>query len=330
MTVSVLEVKGLITHYLTNQGPVDAVSGVSFTVDAGQTFGLAGESGCGKTTAALSIMGLLPSNGRIIGGQIILDGEDLLEKDEREMREVRWRKVSIVFQGAMNALNPVLNVGEQIAEVIIEKEGVRKKEAWGRVRELFDLVELEPDRVTDYPHEFSGGMRQRVMIAMALANYPKLVIADEPITALDVIVQNQILDLMKNLQRRFNLSQILITHDLSVIAETCDKVGIMYAGKLMEYGETGPIFKTPLHPYTSALIGAYPSIVGEKRDLKFIPGAPPNLINPPTGCRFHPRCPHAQEICCQEEPEYREEAPGHHAACHFVEELRDTLRLGGH
>jgi peptide/nickel transport system ATP-binding protein len=330
MTVHVLEVEGLVTHYMTNQGAVDAVSSVSFTVDAGETFGLAGESGCGKTTAALSIMGLLPSNGKVMGGRIILDGEDLLGKDEREMREVRWRKVSIVFQGAMNALNPVLNVGEQIAEVIIEKEGVRKGEAWGRVRELFDLVELEPDRVTDYPHEFSGGMRQRVMIAMALANYPKLVIADEPITALDVIVQSQILDLMKNLQARFNLSQILITHDLSVIAETCDKVGIMYAGKLMEYGETGPIFKTPLHPYTSALIGAYPSIVGEKRDLKFIPGAPPNLINPPMGCRFHPRCPHTQEICSQEEPEYRKEAPGHYAACHFVEELRDTLRLGGY
>jgi peptide/nickel transport system ATP-binding protein len=326
----VLEVEGLVTHFLTSQGAVDAVSGVSFSVEAGQTFGLAGESGCGKTTTALSIMGLLPSNGRVMGGRIVLDGEDLIGKDEREMREVRWRKVSIVFQGAMNALNPVINVGEQIAEVIIEKEEVTKDEAWDRVRELFDLVELEPDRVTDYPHEFSGGMRQRVMIAMALANYPKLVIADEPITALDVIVQNQILDLMKNLQGRLNLSQILITHDLSVIAETCDKVGIMYAGKLMEYGGAGPIFKTPFHPYTSALIGAYPSIVGEKRDLKFIPGAPPNLINPPTGCRFHPRCPHAQEICSQEEPEYREEAPGHYAACHFVGELRDRLRLGGH
>ncbi|MCW4048511.1 MAG: ABC transporter ATP-binding protein [Candidatus Bathyarchaeota archaeon] len=324
----VIEVRDLVTHYLTAQGSVDAVSGLNFTVEKGQTFGLAGESGCGKTTAALSIMGLLPSNGRIMGGQIIIDGEDLLQKTEAELKKIRWSKVSIVFQGAMNALNPVLNVGEQILEVILEKEDVTKSEALDRVRELFRLVEIEPSRIIDYPHEFSGGMRQRVMIAMALANYPKLVIADEPITALDVIVQNQILELMKDLQRKLDLSQILITHDLSVIAETCDKVGIMYAGKLVEYGEAGPIFKTPLHPYTSALIGAYPSIVGEKKKLNFIPGSPPNLIDPPRGCRFHPRCPYTKEICSQEEPEYREEEPGHYAACHYVEELRDTLRLG--
>jgi len=327
MMMPVLEVHDLVTNYITRQGNVDAVSHVNFTVEAGQTFGLAGESGCGKTTAAMSIMGLLPSNGRVMGGQIILDGEDLLKKDERELRKIRWKKISIVFQGAMNALNPVLNVGEQITEVILEKEEITKNDATDRVRELFDLVEIEPSRIVDYPHEFSGGMRQRVMIAMALACYPKLVIADEPITALDVIVQNQILDLMKDLQRKLNLSQILITHDLSVIAETCDKVGIMYAGKLVEYAEAGPVFKTPLHPYTSALIGAYPSIVGEKKTLNFIPGSPPNLVNPPTGCRFHPRCPYAKDICSQEEPGYVEEEPGHYAACHFVTELRESLRL---
>jgi peptide/nickel transport system ATP-binding protein len=326
--VPILEVEDLVTHYLTMQGPVEAVSGISFTVDEGHTLGLAGESGCGKTTAALSIMGLLPSNGRVLGGRIVLDGEDLLKKDERELRKIRWKKISIVFQGAMNALNPVINVGEQIAEVILEKEDITKEGAWERVREIFDMVELEPSRVKDYPHEFSGGMRQRVMIAMALACYPKLVISDEPITALDVIVQNQILELMKSLQRRLNLSQILITHDLSVIAETCERVGIMYAGKLVEYAEAEPIFKRPLHPYTSLLIGAYPSIVGEKRALNFIPGAPPNLIDPPKGCRFHPRCPYAREVCGVEEPAYLEEEPGHHAACHFVDELRDNLTLG--
>ena len=325
----VLEVRDLVTHYRTLQGTVEAVSGVSFEVEEGQSLGLAGESGCGKTTAALSIMGLLPWNGRVVGGEIFLDGEDLLRKGERELKEVRWKKVSIVFQGAMNALNPVLNVGEQIAEVIIEKEDVEREEAWDRVGELFKLVELEPSRARDYPHEFSGGMRQRVMIAMALALYPKLVISDEPITALDVIVQNQIIELMKSLQRRLNLSEILITHDLSVIAETCERTGIMYAGKLMEYGDTVTIFKRPFHPYTSALIGAYPSIVGEKRKLNFIPGAPPNLIDPPKGCRFHPRCPHAKPICGTEEPEFREEAPDHYAACHFVDELRDRLSLEG-
>jgi len=324
----ILELRDLITHFVTNQGSVKAVDGVSFAVDEGQNFGLAGESGCGKTTTALSIMGLLPSNGRIMGGEIMLDGEDLLKKSESEMKKIRWKKISIVFQGAMNALNPVINVGEQIAEAILEKEEVTKKEAWERVRELYELVELEPSRARDCPHEFSGGMRQRVMIAMALACYPKLVIADEPITALDVIVQNQILELMKNLQERMNLSQILITHDLSVIAETCEKVGIMYAGKLVEYGDAERIFESPLHPYTSLLIGAYPSIVGEKRTLNFIPGAPPNLLRPPEGCRFHPRCPFAKEICGREDPEYLEKDVGHFASCHFVDELRGTLRLG--
>jgi len=327
--VPILEIRDLITHYFTVQGPVEAVDGVSFTVDAGQTFGLAGESGCGKTTVALSIMDLLPSNGRIMGGQIFLDGEDLVKKDESGLKKVRWKKISMVFQGAMNALNPVINVGEQIAEVILEKEGVPKAEAWERVRELYELVELETSRVRDFPHEFSGGMRQRVMIAMALACYPKLVISDEPVTALDVIVQNQILNLMKNLQKKLNLSQILITHDLSVIAETCDKVGIMYAGKLVEYADVASIFKHPLHPYTSALIGAYPSIVGEKRTLNFIPGAPPNLISPPKGCRFHPRCRYAKKICGREQPEYLEKEAGHLVACHFVDELRDILCLEG-
>ena len=325
----ILEVRDLVTHYSTLQGPVEAVDHVSFNVDEGHTVGLAGESGCGKTTAALSIMGLLPSNGRVMGGQIILDGEDLLQKDERELKKIRWKKISMVFQGAMNALNPVINVGEQIAEVILEKEEIAKDEAWERVRELYELVELEPSRVKDFPHEFSGGMRQRVMIAMALACYPKLVIADEPITALDVIVQNQILDLMKDLQKKLNLSQILITHDLSVIAETCEKAGIMYAGKLVEHADTVEIYKRPLHPYTSALIGAYPSIIGEKRTLKFIPGAPPNLINPPKGCRFHPRCPYAKEICGKEEPEYLEKEEEHFVACHFVDDLRDILSLEG-
>ncbi|MDO8055553.1 MAG: ABC transporter ATP-binding protein, partial [Candidatus Hermodarchaeota archaeon] len=316
-----LEVKNLVTHYFLGKEAVSAVEDVSFTIEQGETLGLAGESGCGKTTTAYSIMRLLAENGQIMSGQILLDGDDLVQKTEREMRKIRWRDVSIVFQYAMNAFNPVIKIGKQIIEIIRDKEDVSKAVAEERVKALFEEVGLEPKRIYDYPHEFSGGMRQRAIIAQALALEPKLIIADEPVTALDVIVQNKILELLKELQERYKLGVLLITHDLSVVAENSDKVGIMYAGMLVETG-TGPeVFKETLHPYTYKLIGAFPSVSGPKHRLEFIPGTPPNLLNPPSGCRFHPRCPWAQAICLKEVPEFRDLDKGHFAACHFAGEL---------
>jgi len=316
-----LDVKNLVTHYFLGQEAVSAVEDVSFTIEQGETLGLAGESGCGKTTTAYSIMRLLAENGQIIRGQILLDGEDLTQKTEKQMRKIRWRDVSIVFQYAMNAFNPVLKIGKQIIEVIRDKEDVTKTVAEERVKALFEEVGLEPERIYDYPHEFSGGMRQRAIIAQALALEPKLIIADEPVTALDVIVQNKILELLSELQERYKLGVLLITHDLSVVAENSDKVGIMYAGMLMETGTATEVFKETLHPYTYKLIGAFPSVSGPKHRLEFIPGTPPNLLNPPSGCRFHPRCPWAQAICVKSVPDYRDLGKGHFVACHFAGEL---------
>jgi len=317
--MTLLELKGLKTHFLTRKGEVKAVDGVSFNVAQGEVFGLAGESGCGKTTTALSIMKLVPPPGRIVNGKIIFDGKDLVQTSEDEMRDIRWKKISIVFQGAMNALNPVLTVGKQIAEAILAHEDVTKDEAWKRAEYLLSLVGIGGERAKDYPHQFSGGMRQRVMIAMALACNPKLIIADEPVTALDVIVQRQVLTTIKDLQKKLNLSMILITHDLSVIAQTCDRVAIMYAGKIVEQADVTSIFQRPIHPYTKALIRSFPSIRGSKRSLTSIPGAPPNLLNPPTGCRFHPRCPCSTPICRKEEPMLVEAEKGHLVACHLAQ-----------
>ena len=317
--MTLLELKGLKTHFLTRKGEVKAVDGVSFNVAQGEVFGLAGESGCGKTTTALSIMKLVPPPGRIVNGKIIFDGKDLVQTSEDEMRDIRWKKISIVFQGAMNALNPVLTVGKQIAEAILAHEDVTKDEAWKRAEYLLSLVGIGGERAKDYPHQFSGGMRQRVMIAMALACNPKLIIADEPVTALDVIVQRQVLTTIKDLQKKLNLSMILITHDLSVIAQTCDRVAIMYAGKIVEQADVTSIFQRPIHPYTKALIRSFPSIRGSKRSLTSIPGAPPNLLNPPTGCRFHPRCPCSTPICRKEEPMLIEAENGHLVACHLAQ-----------
>ena len=314
-----LEVEGLRTYYFTRAGPVRAVDGVSFFVEKGEVFGLAGESGCGKTTAGLSILRLLPPHGRIVGGRIVFDGIDLLSIREPEFRrKYRWKRISMIFQGAMNALNPVFRVGDQIAEAIMLHEKVSKEEAMDKVRELFKKVGIEPSRVDNYPHEFSGGMRQRAMIAMALACNPELVIADEPTTALDVVIQGQILDLLRKLKDEYDLSVILITHDMSVIAELCNRVGIMYAGKLVECADVRTIFKEPSHPYTQGLISAIPSLTGPKVRLKSIPGAPPDLLNPPRGCRFHPRCPYAMDKCRREEPKYTEVGKLHWVACHLV------------
>ena len=311
-----LSVENLKAYFFTMKGPVKAVDDVTFSLERGDVLGLAGESGCGKTTTALAILKLLPEPGRIVNGRIIFDGMDLVKLSEEEMRrKVRWKRISLIFQGAMNALNPVFKVGDQIAEAIMLHEDVTKEEALERAAELFEMIGIEKSMINRYPFELSGGMRQRAMIAMALACRPDLVISDEPTTALDVIVQAQVLKLMTKLKDELNLSFIVITHDLSVIAEVCNKVAIMYAGKLAEIGDVVTIFKKPMHPYTQGLIGAVPS-VKEKKELISIPGYPPDLLNPPKGCRFHPRCKYAMDICKKEEPEMKI-IEGHRVACHL-------------
>ena len=319
--MALLEVQGLRTYFQTMRGYVKAVDGVSFQVEKGEAMGLAGESGCGKTTTALSVLKILPSNGRIIEGRILFNKIDLAKYTEDEMRDqIRWKGISLVFQGAMNALNPVQKVGDQIVEaVMLHEPEVEKREAMERARRLFGLVGINPTRVENYPHEFSGGMRQRAMIAMALACNPEMVIADEPGTALDVIVAAQVLKLLKELKERLNLAMILITHDLSIIAEVCEKAAIMYAGKVVEYGDVISIFKQPLHPYTQGLIGAFPNINEKQRiKMKSIPGTPPDLLHPPTGCRFHPRCQFAMDICKKEDPELVSVGKLHSVSCHLV------------
>lgn len=318
--MTLLELKNLTTYYKILRGYVKAVENVSFSLEKGEKLGLAGESGCGKTTIALSILRILPPGGQIVGGQILYEGIDLTKLDDSTMREqIRWKEISIIFQGAMNALNPVYTIEDQIVEAIQTHEPeVTKNEAKERARKLFELVGIEPSRVVNYPHEFSGGMRQRAMIAMALACNPKLLIADEPGTALDVIVQAQILKLLKKLSEQLGLAMIMITHDLSLISETCEKAAIMYAGRLVENADVYKIFKEPLHPYTQGLIGAFPDIKAPKQRMVSIPGLPPDLLDPPPGCRFHPRCKYAMPICRKKDPELVEVEKGHFVACHLV------------
>lgn len=314
-----LEVEQLKTYFRILRGYVKAVDNVSFSLEKGEAIGLAGESGCGKTTTALSILKILPSNGEIKGGKIMFSGTDLTKISEEKMRkDIRWTGISIIFQGAMNAFNPVYRVGDQIVEAITLHEDVRKSEAVARAKKLLELVGIESSRFSNYPHEFSGGMKQRALIAMAISSNPSVLIADEPGTALDVIVQAQILKLLRELKKNLNLSMILITHDLSIIAETCEKTAIMYAGKVAEYGNVLEIFREPLHPYTIGLLAAFPNIKAAKTRMKSIPGFPPDLLDPPTGCRFHPRCKYAMDICKQKEPALIPDNKGRSVACHLV------------
>lgn len=317
--MQVLSVQNLVTHYRTQRGFVKAVDGVSFNVDEKEAVGLAGESGCGKTTVALSLLRILPVGGIIKGGHIFFRDTDILKLSEEEVRKkIRWKKISLVFQGAMNALNPVSKVEDQIAEAIMTHEpDVNKADAIERGKKLFELVGIEPSRISNYPHEFSGGMRQRAMLAMALATNPELLIADEPATALDVIVQAQVLKLIKELKEKLGLSLILITHDLSIITETCDSVVIMYAGKIVESGSVAAVYKEQLHPYTQGLVGAFPSILAPKTRMASIPGFPPDLLNPPSGCRFNPRCKYAMDICRKKEPALIDIGKGHRVACYL-------------
>jgi oligopeptide/dipeptide ABC transporter ATP-binding protein len=313
-----LAVENLRTHFKLESGWVKAVDGVSFRLDDGEALGLAGESGCGKTTTALSLVQLLPNNARIRkGSSIELFGIDLVPKTEDQLRRYRWREISIVFQGAMNALNPVRRIGEQIGEPIEVRLGLSREQARKRAGELLELVGIPRARAEAYPHELSGGMRQRAMIAMALACDPAIVIGDEPTTALDVMVQAQILELLERLRRDLGLSLILITHDLSVIAETCDRTMIMYAGKVAEEGPVSRIFSAPRHPYTEKLLGAFPNISTDRRTLETIPGTPPDLREPPDGCRFHPRCHVAMDVCREVVPPEVLFPDGVRVACHL-------------
>lgn len=319
--MELLNVKNLRTHYLTPFGAVKAVDDVSFILKKNMSLGFAGESGCGKTTLALSIMRILPYPGKVLDGEVLFKGDDILKMKESELRKVRWKGISTVFQGAMASLNPLYKVGRQIAEPIMLHEDITKKEAYSRADELLELVGIENTRANNYPWELSGGMRQRVMIAMGLACNPDVIIADEPTTALDVIVAHQVMNLIKDLRENLDLSMILITHDISVIAQTCDNLAIMYAGKIVELSSVSKMYESPLHPYTDALINSFPNIKEEKRHLKSIPGNPPDLINPPSGCNFNPRCNYAQEICRTEEPQLKQIDNDHSVACHFWEKM---------
>jgi peptide/nickel transport system ATP-binding protein len=316
-----LEVKGLKTVFHTSQGDLPAVGNIDFTLDRGESIGLVGESGCGKTTAALSLMRLLPKEGHILDGQILLDGMDLVGLSEAEMNKHRWKDISIVFQGAMNALNPVLMIGKQIAEAMTLHLGLDEQTALKRAGMLLEQVEIPRGRLSNYPHEFSGGMKQRVMIAMALACDPKIVIGDETTTALDVMVQAQILNLLDDLRKEREMGFILITHDLSVIAEICDRIIVMYAGKIVEEGTADDLFESGVHPYTIKLIDCFPDINDDRKMPEGIEGSPPNMLELPAGCGFRPRCAHATEVCGATEPEVRQISATHRVACHRWKEV---------
>lgn len=315
-----LEVNNLKTWFHTSKGELRAVDDVSFNVDYGECLGLVGESGCGKTTSALSICKLLPKEGYIKSGSILLEGRDMAPLSDDEIRQRRWKDVSIIFQGAMNAMNPVKTVGWQIAEAIVLHENVSMDEAMSRAGDLLEQVEVPRDRLKRYPHEFSGGMKQRAMIAMALACDPKLIIGDEPTTALDVMVQAQILNLLEKLRCERNMGMIIITHDLAILAETCTHIAVMYAGKIVETGTVDDIFNHAKHPYTKKLIDCFPNISGAKDIPDGIPGYPPILIEPPAGCRFHERCEYCTEKCQTYEPVTVRVGERHTAACHLLGE----------
>ncbi|HOS69861.1 MAG TPA: ABC transporter ATP-binding protein [Bacillota bacterium] len=314
---NVLSIKDLVVHYETLEGVVHAVNGIDINLGRKKTLGLVGETGAGKTTTALSILRLVPDPpGVIKNGSIILDGKDILSMSESKMRSIRGREVSMIFQDPMTSLNPVITVGEQIAEVLRLHEGVSNSEAAKRAEEMLEMVGIQGERACEYPHQFSGGMKQRVVIAIALACNPKLLIADEPTTALDVTIQAQVLELMKELKNKFDMSMIMITHDLGIVAETCDEVSVIYAGRIVEHGSIREVFKNTMHPYTEGLFNSLPVINNKQAKLKPIPGLMPDPIELPLGCSFWPRCPYAFERCRQEQPVLRSFDGTHSTACH--------------
>ena len=317
MMEHLLEIKDLTVKFHTMDADISAVNGISLTIDEGETLGLVGETGAGKTTTALSILNLIQSPpGKIEEGSIWFKGRNILEMNEEELHSIRGSAVSMIFQDPMTALNPIFRVEDQIAEVIRIHEKLAKTQAVAKAREMLELVGIPAERGGDYPHQFSGGMKQRVVIAMALACQPKLLIADEPTTALDVTIQAQILDMINDLKQKTNSSMLLITHDLGVVAETCERVAIMYAGEIVEYGSLEDIFDRTAHPYTEGLFNSLPSLDSDVKRLKPIRGLMPDPANLPNGCKFHPRCPYADEICKSEQPESKEIGPGHFCRCH--------------
>ena len=327
--MEILQVQDLSVNYVTDEGGVlKAVENVNFTIEQGKSLGIVGESGCGKTTLMLSLLRLLPERGRIVSGKMIFDGLDLLQISETEMRQIRWKGISMVFQGAMNALNPVRTVESQIVEAL-QLHGVQIDSRKARLRtgELLEMVGIPAARGQQYPHQFSGGMRQRAVIAMALACDPQILIADEPTTALDVMIQAQIIELLEHLQKEFHLTLIVVTHDLGLVAEACDDVLVMYGGTLAEYADSDTIFNQPEHPYTQRLLQAFPDILEPGSELASIPGNPPRLDDLPPGCRFQPRCQICEDnlICEQMLPLARQIAPGHIVSCHLVKEIQGVL-----
>jgi oligopeptide/dipeptide ABC transporter ATP-binding protein len=315
MTEALLQIKDLEVRYATRAGMVKAVDKVDLKVWRGETLGLVGESGCGKSTLGFSILRLIREPGEIVGGQILFNGEDLLQKTEQEMIGIRGKNIAMIFQDPMTCLNPLQRIDDHFIETVNIHERASAKEARQRAADLVDKLGIIADRLTDYPHQLSGGMRQRIMIGLALVLNSDLIIADEPTTSLDVIVEAQILELMKGLKRDFNLTMILITHNMGIVAELADRIAVMYAGKLVEVAQAIPLYDRPLHPYTQGLLKSIPNISLEKQKLETMPGSPPDLIEPPTGCRFHPRCPYAMEKCSSVEPPMKEIENGHRAAC---------------
>jgi len=318
--MDLVSISNLRTYYQTGFGEVKAVDDVSLVLFANEILGVAGESGCGKSTLSLSILKLVPPTTKI-SGNVFYHGNDLIRMSESELTKIRWKKISVVYQGAMNAFNPLRRCRDQVAEAILIHEDCKKATASERAAKLLQTVGIDPQSCDKYPHELSGGMRQRAMIAMAISCNPELVIADEPTTALDVIVQDQILNLMQDLQRKLHLSVLFVSHSLLTIGEICNRIAIMYAGKLVELGDVASIFKNPRHPYTQGLIASNPKMKTSKEDeteWRSIPGGPPSLIQPPSGCRFHVRCASSQDQCRKCEPRMREIESGHYAACYIA------------